>query len=183
MEHNMPGDSFTFGNLNSYEEWGIKVIAYDMFSADKRNRQKTIPFRDGAHDYGRKFYDNKILRLDCATENDTIPSKAAMREVIFHMSQRNTLRLWDEQDKYYVGELINSADVKVLPKYQKQIFILEMICDPFAYGDRISIPLQHGITPITYRGTAETPTMIIIRNPNNFAVSNISVTAIQQVKA
>ena len=179
----MPGDSFTFGTINSFEEWGIKVIAYDVFSASKRDRKQVIPFRDGTHDFGRKYYNNKIVRLDCATETDQIPSKALMCEVIYHMSQRNRLRLWDEQDKYYMGELIDTVDVKVLPKYQKQIFVLPIVCDPFAYGESKLIKLHNGMNEVDYFGTAETPTMIVIRNPNNFAVSNISVTAIQQNKA
>lgn len=178
-----PSDSFMFGNINSLKEWGIKVIAYDVFSAAKRPRSQIIPFRHGEFDYGEKYYNPKTIRLDCATEDNKIPSKSALREVIYHMSRRNQLRLWDEPDKYYVGELLESADVQVLPKYQKQIFVLPITCEPFAYHAQVNLPLQTGTTMINYQGTAETPTLIIIKNPNDFAVSNITITAVRQIRA
>jgi predicted phage tail component-like protein len=174
----MPNNSFTFNGINSLDPWGIKVIVYDMFSAAKRDRKVLIPGRDGRFDYGRKYYDEKLIRLDCTASNTKIPNKAAMREVIAWLSKRGQLILWDEQDKYYAGELIESVDVDVWQRYIMQGFVLPFLCFPFAFGNQETIALAKGINSVTYAGTAETPTQIIIRNPNNFPISNITISAI-----
>jgi len=175
----MRGDSFTFGTINSLDEWGIKVIAYDVFNAPKRERKQIIPLRSGAYDYGEKYYDERIIQLDCCTEEREL-SKAEMREVVYHMSQKNRLILWDEPDKYYIGELFDSASIVVQPKRVKQQFTLSLVCEPFAYKAQVSIPLKQGINAINYQGTAETPTIIVLKNPNSFPITNITITSIQK---
>lgn len=176
-----PNDSFNFGATNSLEDWGIKIIAHDVFSPNKRPRNKMIPFRHGRHDGGRKYYDERIVRLDCLLTRKM--SKAECREIIYWLSQRAQLRLWDEQDKYYIGELEESVDVDVFPNEVNRQFTLPMRCEPFAYSTLNRIPIINGINPIDYKGTAETPTLLIIRNPNNFLVSNITITAMSYTRA
>ena len=149
-----------------------------MFSAPKRDRRQTIPFRHGAFDQGRKFYDERILRLECRTERQTL-TKAEMREVIFWLSQKSVIRLWDEQDKFYVGELMESAAVDVFAQRVMQQFTLPFVCEPFAYGRQVTQQLTRGANPIKYDGTIETPTLLVIRNPNSFPISNIVVTAVK----
>lgn len=178
----IPSNSFTFGSINSWNTWGIKVIAHDAFGATKRERKQTIPYRHGFYDYGEKYYDSKIITLDCATENGTIYDKSAMREVIYHMEQRSLLRLWDEPDKYYIAELMESSEWTVLPKYCKQQFTLSMVCQPFAYGEQITQPISNGVNRINYKGTAETPTLITLRNPNDFEINNITITMVRKRK-
>ena len=39
----IPADSFSFNGMNSLETWGIKVVAYDVFSPNKRERNQMIP--------------------------------------------------------------------------------------------------------------------------------------------
>jgi len=181
MSH-IPADSFTFGGTNSLETWGIKVLAYDVFSPNKRARNQKIPFRHGRFDYGKKYFDERIVRLRCTTE-DRVLTKSEMREVILWLTQRARLVLWDEPDKYYVGELEESVDVTVLPQEVKREFTLPLRCEPFAYTDQNALPITDGNNPIDYRGTAETPTLIVIRNPNDFPVSNITLTAAAHIRA
>ena len=179
----IPGDSFNFGTKNSLRDWGIKVIAYDVFSAPKRERKVRIPFRSGAYDYGEKWYDEKIINLDCDTGHGDRPplTKAEMREVIYFMSQRNRLVLWDEPDKFYIGELFESSPMNVLPKYIKQQFVLPIICQPFAYKDQVILPLTGGETDIEYAGTAETPTLMVFKNTTDRPINQIVVTAIRKL--
>ncbi len=68
----IPSNSFTFGNINSLTEWGIKVISHDVFSAPKRDRKQVIPFRHGSYDYGEKYYSEKVIQLDCCTEEKVL---------------------------------------------------------------------------------------------------------------
>ena len=181
MNH-MPADSFRFNGVNSLERWGIKVLAYDVFSPNKRERNRQIPFRHGRYDYGKKYFDERIVTLQCATEEKEL-TKAEMREVILWLTQRGRLTLWDEQDKYYVGELEESVDVDVLPQEVKRAFSLPFRCEPFAYGEQNNLPIENGINRIDYRGTAETPSLIVIRNPNPFPVTGITLTTVAHKRA
>lgn len=177
----MPPDSFTFGKRNSIIEWGIKAIAYDVFSAPKRDRRITIPFRHGSYDYGEKYHDNKRIRLDICTEDNRIPDKATMREVIYHLSKKDRLTLWDEQDKYYEAELMDSFDWNVIGPYLKQQVPLEFICSPFAIRhEHKTIPIKDGVNKLEYTGTAPSPTLIIIRNPNAYPITKIALTVIKE---
>ncbi len=177
----MRGDSFTFGSKNSLETWGIKVIAYDVFSAPKRERKQLIPFRNGTYDYGEKWYDNKIIMLDCCTEEKEL-SKADMRDFIQHMSNRNRLILWDEPEKYYIGEMMESADINILPKRVKQQFTLSIECQPFAYKSQQILPIETGVNKVAYNGTAETSTLIILKNNNSYPITNIKITSVQKIQ-
>jgi phage-related protein len=137
-----------------------------------------IPFRHGRFDRGEKFYEPKNLRLECATTRAL--SKAGLREISYCLSGKNALRLWDEPDKHYIGEMFESAEVEVLPGYAGQRFTLSFLCEPFAYGEQKTINLKSGANTVEYRGTAPAPAMLVIRNPNAFAVSEIVITAIKR---
>lgn len=157
----MPASSFTFNGINSIDEWGIKINAYDVFSAPKRNRRTTIPFRDGSYDFGRKYFDDKVLRIECNTSSRSL-SKADLREVAYVLLQKGKLYLWDEPDKYYIAELMDSAEVSVSPKYTQQTFALSFVCEPFIYKDVPSIAFGTSFSSVDYRGTIEAPTVITI---------------------
>jgi len=154
------------------------VVSYDPFSAPKRDRKQTIPFRHGRYDQGKKFYDEKIITLECRTEARGL-TKAEMREVIFWLSQKSNLVIWDEPDKFYVGELLQSAAVDVLARGEFRQFTLPLICEPFAYGRQVTQQIHQGDNVIEYGGTIETPTMLVIHNPNDFPVTGITVRAVK----
>jgi phage-related protein len=179
----MTPNSFSIGSsaINSYDAWGIKVVGHDVFSPPKRDRRLQIPFRHGSYiQNSDKYYDDRHLRIECQLTRRL--SKAEFREVIYILSQRSAIFLWDEPDKYYLGELYESVEVTVFPKECGRSFILPFVCEPFAYGPQQTIKLKQGLNAINYAGTAESPTLLVIRNPNNVAAKNIVVTAIQKIK-
>jgi len=102
-----------------------------------------------------------------------------MREVAAWLSGRHELRIWDESDKHYVGELMDSVDVIVRSQRIKQSFVLPFLCEPFARGQQITQQITEGENHISYAGTIDTPTMLIIRNPNDFPISDIVIRAIK----
>lgn len=177
----LPDNSFTFGRANSLEDWGIKVIVYDSFSPDKRQRSKKIPFRHGRFDYGKKYYDERIVRLDCQLTKKL--TKGEMREVIYWLSKRARLTLWDEQDKYYVGELLDSVDVDVFPNEVARNFVLPILCEPFAYSALNELPITEAQTEVDYQGTAETPTLIILRNRTTEPIRYVTLTLVSRREA
>ena len=50
----MTGDSFSFNQYNSVEDWGMMVVATDVLLPPKRRRKITIPGRSGAYDFGAR---------------------------------------------------------------------------------------------------------------------------------
>lgn len=174
----MLNNSFIFGSVNSLETWGVKVIEHDFFMPAKRERKITIPGRSGAYDYGAKYYNERILSLECVLERKM--SKAAFREVIFALSQKRQIRLWDEPDKYYIGELYDAEEVTVYPQEIMREFTLEFVCEPFAYRPTITLPVKAGENKVSYTGTAEAPAIIEIFNPNSYPVGSITITAVKR---
>jgi len=145
--------------LNSFDAWGVKINAYDVFSAPKRDRKITIPFRDGAYDLGRKYYDEKMIILDCGVSAARAMTKSALRDMARCLTQKGRLYLWDEPDKYYVCELIDSAELTVLGNYASLQFSLPMLAEPFAYRDVEPLTFT-GAQAVNYAGTARTPVRI-----------------------
>ena len=174
----MVANSFSFGSVNSVEAWGLKVIEHDFFMPAKRARKITIPDRSGAYDYGARYYDERILSLECVLERKI--SKSAFREIVYGLSKKKQIRLWDEPEKYYMGELYNPEEVIVYPQEFMREFTLEFTCEPFAYHPTITIPIKNGSNPITYGGTAESPAIIEIFNRNKYSVQNITITAVKR---
>lgn len=171
-------NSFTFGSVNSVEAWGLKVIEHDFFMPAKRERKIIIPGRSGAYDYGAKHFDERILSLECVLERKM--SKGAFREIVYTLNQKKQIRLWDEPDKYYIGELYDSGEVTVYPQECMREFTLEFVCEPFAYRAAATMQIGAGENRVSYEGTAESPAILEIFNPNSYPVSNFTITAVKR---
>lgn len=174
----MTGDSFNFGQYNSVDDWGIYVIATDSFLPPKRERKISIPGRSGSYDYGAKSWDERTLRVECRLMNQI--SKAEFREIVYILSKKNRLRLWNEPDKYYMAELYDSADVLDYYLESMREFELAFVCEPFAYGENVTTSITEGRNRIAYKGTAETPAVIVLRNASDDEIANVTITAIKR---
>jgi len=180
-------DSFTFEfNQRSSSEFGIYATSYDALIPKKRERRRKISFRHGSHVSGETFYEDRPVRLRCFWLNDKLDnlSRADIREITAWLSERGRLVLDVEPDKYYVGELYEPHEL--MAHYNRMrddkrttdgSFELVFICDPFAYGKQTVQPLLRGNNTIEYKGTAETPTLIVLRNTGNTPVSTVVLTA------
>lgn len=174
----MTGDSFSFGTYNSLDDWGISVIAHDTFLPPKRERKISIPGRSGSYDYGAKNWEERTLRIECMLTRQI--TKAEFREIIYLLSKKNRLRLWNEPDKYYMAELYDSADVQDYYLESMREFELTFVCEPFAYGSILTVPLSSGRNRVSYGGTAETPTVIVLKNTSESEATNVTITAIKR---
>ena len=56
-------------------------------------------------------------------------------------------------------------------------FELTFICEPFAYKEVDALALSTGVNLIHYKGTADTPCLIVLKNNNPYPVNNITITA------
>lgn len=164
--------SFNFGNVNMLDDYGIWVTAYDILLPPLRQRKITIPYRDGSYDFGAENYDDRILRLKCDTR--TGKTRAEMREISYVLSQKNRITMWDEPDKYYIGRIYSPQELLNLGEVVYK-FNLELICEPFAYGETKNIKFINNEWQADYAGTANTPVRIEITNTGTTAISGIKI--------
>lgn len=175
---NLPYDSFSFGTYNSLHDWGIRVMKYDTLTPPKRSRKMQIPERSGMYDFGARCWEERTVRIECVLERKI--SRAQMREIAGALSRKGRLRLWDEPEKYYIGELYDSAEILDYYDESMREFTLSFICAPFALGRTITQPIATGENPVDYQGTAETPCVIVLRNLSGAYAQNITITAIKR---
>lgn len=178
MSTNMPYDSFSFGQHNSLTDWSIRVIKYDVLTPAKRPRKVLIPQRSGMYDYGAQCWEERTVRIDCTLEREM--SRSQLREVAWALSKKDALRLWDEPDKRYIGELYDPAAITDYYGEAMRDFTLSFVCEPFALGRTVTQPIASGENPVAYRGTAETPCLIVLRNASLTNVLNVTITAIKR---
>lgn len=155
-------DSFEFGRTDMLEAYGIRVISYDCLAPALRPRKVIVPGRDGAYDFKAKNYDERTVQLDCDTVIGL--TRDQVRELAYVLSKKNTLRIWDEPDKYYIGRVYDAASIVPIGSIGQE-FTLNFICDPFAYGKVTTLNIEGGNpAQLSYAGTARTPTRIAITN-------------------
>ena len=59
-------------------------------------------------------------------------------------------------------------------------FELTFVCEPFAYGSILTVPLASGRNRVSYGGTAETPAVIVLKNTSETEATNVTITAIKR---
>ena len=160
------------------DDWGIKVVGYDVLLPPKRSRKLTIPGRSGSFDFGAKNWEDRSLRIYCMLTRQM--TKAEFREIAYLLSKKAQLRLWNEPDKYYIAELYESPEVQDYYMEIAREFELVFTCEPFAYGASVATQIANGRNVISYKGTAETPCMIVLKNISKNNVVNITITAIKR---
>lgn len=158
----MTPDSFTFGKYNSLDDWGIRVVTYDVLLPPKRERKVEIPRRSGQYNYGDNVWDERKVRISCTLERKI--SRAEVREIAYHLSKEAKLVLWEEPEKYYIGEIYDPEEIIDYFDECMREFELTFICRPFALSNARTIPITSGLVSVDYKGTADAPCTIILKN-------------------
>ena len=169
----MTPDSFSFGKYNSLDDWGVRVITYDVLLPPKRERKVQIPRRSGRYNYGDNVWDERTIRITCTLERKI--SRAQVREIAYALSQESNLVLWEEPDKYYIGEIYDPAEILDYFDECMRDFELTFICRPFAYSSSKTVPIASGNVTTEYQGTADAPCTIILRNNTGSAIVNPTI--------
>lgn len=172
--------SFNFNDKNSYADFGIKCLRYDVLKPQKRNQSLTIPNKNGNIEVNSKrFYDSRRLDIKCVCCKDL--TRSELRNLAYFLNKSNLkITFWDETDKYYLGEIFDPPSFSKDEYKIKYSFTLSFICDPFAYGQTIRKRLYSGNNTIKYNGTFETPTIITIKNNSNANINNVTVNEIRR---
>lgn len=164
--------SFSFAGIDMRERFGLLVENFgDVLMPQLRERKQVIPYRDGAYDYGAKYYDERAITIDCATAQ--LLTRAQVRELSLILAQKGELRRWEEPDKYYIGRIYDATSIERLAGAAKR-FSLVFACEPFAYGRQVTKSFVNDAA-LSYAGSARTPTRITITNANAYAINGISI--------
>lgn len=167
-----------FDGVSLSEKYGLTFgTPEDVLFPKWRERKQSIPGRDGRYDYGARNHEERPYKIKCVSHRPL--SRAEVRELAYLLSKKSTIRNWDEPGKYYVGQLMDDQPLKRLTADRNgngRIGLeLTFTCEPYAYSDTITQPLKNGNNPINYKGTAETPCLIILKNTGQEAIQTVQI--------
>lgn len=173
--------SFLFGSVDMYQTFGISIadngLPADVLKPQLRERKVVVPMRNGAYDFGAHWYDERPLSLTCVTVKAGTRDDA--REMAYILSKKSQIRFWNESDKYYVGRIYTAPGLDILRNAGNR-FALSFILEPFAYGNVIDTTFDGDRYTPSYKGTAPTPTYIVIENVGSGNANNIQI--VQSIK-
>lgn len=168
--------SFLFGTTDMYQAFGISIaengLPDDVLKPPLRERKVVVPMRSGAYDFGAHWYDERPLSVTCVTVRAGTRDDA--REMAYILSKKAQIRFWNEPDKYYMGRIYSAPGLEILRKVGNR-FTLEFVLEPFAYGEVVSEPFVNQRYTTKYKGTAPTPTYIVIENTGSGNARNIRI--------
>ena len=172
---------FTFRGVHS-STFGIHTQDQDRaLSPPLREERITIPGRSGYYDgVPRAVYGEREESLLCAFKcppGHTVPE--VCREIAWWLSGRGRLVYDKEPDKHYLARLTGAPPMEQHLKHGQ--FTLTWSCNPpFALGRTVTAPLALGANRVEYRGTAETPCLIVLRNLSQTEVQTVTITAVKR---
>ncbi len=140
-----------------------------------------IPGRSGYYDGASGgVYDERIEAIHCSFKcpsGKTVPE--VCREIAWWLSGTGRLVYEKEPDKYYMAQLSGGPPMAQHLKYG-EFDLTWSYNPPFAFGRTVTQPICSGENPIGYRGTVETPCVIILRNLSGADVQTVTITAIKR---
>ena len=173
--------SFLFGTTDMYQTFGIQIsedgLPNDVLKPQLRERKVVVPMRNGAYDFGARWYDERNVSVTCVTVKAGTRDDA--REMAYVLSKKSQIRFWNEPDKYYVGRIYAAPELDILRKAGNR-FTLNFVLEPFAYGNVIDSTFTSSRYTPNYKGTAPTPTYIVIENVGSGNARNIQI--VQSIK-
>lgn len=183
MDSYIVNGSFKFGSVDMYERFGIKIsnasMPGDNFLPALRPRKVEIPNRNGQYDYGAHYYKERQLVLSCVVPARSFDTELSLRsfarEIAYTLSKKDEIRIWNEPDKYYIGRIYSEIALEQI-RNGGHTFNITFVCDPFAYGATKTEQMPSLVYIPEYKGTAPTPTYIVIENIGETAAVNIQIT-------
>lgn len=168
--------SFLFGTTDMYQQFGLMLtedgLPQDTLLPGLRPRKVTVPLRSGAFDFGAHYYDERAISITCVTVKAGTRDDA--REMAYILSKKSEIRFWNEPDKYYIGRVYQAPGLEVLRKVGNR-FSLTFVCEPFAYGETTTEQMSSLVYLPDYKGTAPTPTYIVIENTGTTNAVNLQI--------
>lgn len=165
--------SFEFNGLNSADNFGMYVRQKTLLAPNKRINKKIIPNKNGAYRHKTRSWDETIITLDLFCANDI--DRHNFRQISAWLSQPGKLRFWDEEDKYYEGEIEKFPTFDEYSLLRMQEMKVDFVAFPFAIGTEKTISLHSGDNIILYDGTAPMPPIITLKNNTISPITNLKI--------
>lgn len=175
--------------MSGFSFRGVHSSTFGIFTQDQsrmilpplREGKISIPGRSGYHDGTTKsVYDEREESILCTFKcpaGRTVPEMC--REIAYWLSGFGRLIYDKEPDKHYMAHITGGPPMDQHLKYGE--FTLTWSYNPpFALGRTVTQPIRSGENSIQYRGTVETPCVIILRNLSGSDVQNVTITAIKR---
>lgn len=175
----MMKNSWTFNGIDMRAEFGLILEEPfdDRLQPTLRERKLVVPHRNGAYDYGARWYDERPVGVKCASSQ--LLTRDDVRRLARVLSEKGELRSWYEPDKYYIGRIYEGAVIERIVGRAKR-FELPFVCEPFAYGEQVTEQFTNQAA-LAYAGSAETPTHIIITNRGTEPIKGLTLTMRESV--
>lgn len=174
--------------MSGFSFRGVHSSTFGIYTKDqgkillppRREGKLTIPGRSGYYDDVGAVYDERVESVLCSfvrPEGKTVPQ--VCREVAYWLSGSGRLIFDNEPDKYYIARITGAPPMAQHLKYGE--FTLTWSYNPpFAMGETITQQIADGENVVDYKGTAETPCMIVLRNASAADIVTVSITAIKR---
>ena len=180
MRKEFKGDflSFSFNNINSSDMGIVRVDDGSRFNQDllPPSNERSIEIAGRSETFFiAAWYTPRELVVEFAFDNLT---EYDLRKLTQWLAAGEVGELFfdDEPDKKYTASLYDAIPLQQILLQPKAVVEITFDCQPFAFSDVISLPIEKGKNEIRYEGTAKTPTKIILRNDSNLSAVNISIT-------
>lgn len=168
-------------NDKKISDFGIMIRSINRPILPERGYEEyKIQGRDGQRIEAGQYH-NRIISIQLYYIEKTMEGmRQKTREFVSFLKEKNKLIFTDEPDKYYLGMLLEQADLEELGSVGETT--LNFVCDPFAYAkNKTTLKLKVGHNRgIGYQGTANAPTRIVIRNTGTETIRNIKITQIRK---
>lgn len=122
--------SFTFKDLNSFDDFGIIVTKKPNIPIPQRNVEYIkVPGRNGSLAIDEGTYDNIIIAIDCGFKDKSFVEK--IDEIKAWLSgKEDKLIFSNDEEKYYPAQVVNSYDIIPSIKNLAQ-FTVAFNCQPY----------------------------------------------------
>jgi len=175
---------FIFDGVNSKEYGLYATLSNRPFNTPKRPARKKIDFRPGEHTFKTGMHKSQYLTMECFWLEPK--TRHHLREVAGWLDKQGRLTLDFESDKHYrdavvderseLDTLINRSLGGIM--LNGKFYLDWYLADPYAYSEQTVKSVSAGHTDINYKGTAPTPTLIILRNTTSQPIRGVEVTSL-----
>ncbi|WP_373181208.1 distal tail protein Dit [Clostridium butyricum] len=176
--------SFTFGNKNSYTDYGILIAKRPNIPLPKRRVSNVvIPGRSSSLKFDEGTYDDITITLECSIidKKDIIEKIDKIKEWLVITGESDLIFSF-EPNKKYIAQIVNAIDFKQALKYTSSFPII-FNCKPFKYSvEKNIITITKNNSTIYNEGTFQSEPVIKIYgsgdiklkiNDNEVTVKNV----------
>ncbi|WP_123053090.1 distal tail protein Dit [Clostridium sp. JN-1] len=154
--------SFTFGNKNSYTDFGILIAKRPNIPLPKRRVSNVIiPGRNSSLKFDEGTYEDITITLECSIidKKDIIEKIDRIKEWLVITGESDLIFSF-ELNKKYIAQVVNAIDFKQALKYTSSFPII-FNCKPFKYSvEEKIITITKNNSTIYNEGTFESEPVI-----------------------